>query len=64
MSKVSCVIVAYVLLRPAFTPCGCSLVNLIEDCNKLIENFGCGSVLYIELVRNYRKLENKMINLR
>jgi hypothetical protein len=47
MSKVSCVIVAYVLLRPAFTPCGGSLVNLIEDCNKLIENFGCGSVLYI-----------------
>jgi hypothetical protein len=36
---------AYVLLRPALTPCGGSLVNLIELCRRLMGNFLCSSVV-------------------
>ena len=45
ISSWSWVMRPYVLLRPAFTPCGGSAVNLMDTCSKLIGNLGWGSVV-------------------
>ena len=41
----TCVMPAYVLFRPALMPCGGSLVNLIDDCRRVMGNLGWTSVV-------------------
>lgn len=50
---ITCVMRAYVLLSPALTPCGGSLVNLMELCRRLMGNFLCSSVVIHSLKASF-----------